>query len=169
MVRVNRMLWVLPAREISNLPPHLLVKNGPLIHSMPALHHLFSGRAFSDLPGLEAVAVGQVCNLAGSLQSSGHALWEKGDRNPLILPAHIPIDEPRVQFELARYLPDQWVPVIEKDVNGPNSLPLRMVGEQPNLGKYSACRRVARTIYLGSAPTAKAANRGLEDRRVKLG
>jgi hypothetical protein len=36
-------------------------------------------------------------------------------------------------------------------------------------GKYSACRRVARTIYLGSAPTAKAANRGLEDRRIKLG
>ena len=98
-----------------------------------------------------------------------HALWEKGDRNPLILPAHIPIDEPRVQFELTRYLPDQWVPVIEKDVDGPNSLPLRMDGEQPNLGKYSACRRVARTIYLGSAPTAKAANRGLEDRRVKLG
>jgi predicted AAA+ superfamily ATPase len=98
-----------------------------------------------------------------------HALWEKGDRNPLILPAHIPIDEPRVQFELTRYLPDQWVPVIEKDVDGPNSLPLRMDGEQPNLGKYSACRRVARTIYLGSAPTANAANRGLEDRRVKLG
>jgi predicted AAA+ superfamily ATPase len=98
-----------------------------------------------------------------------HALWEKGDRNPVILPAHIPIDEPRVQFELTRYLPDQWVPVIEKDVDGPNSLPLRMDGEQPNLGKYSACRRVARTIYLGSAPTAKAANRGLEDRRIKLG
>src|SRR5690606_17822144 len=32
-----------------------------------------------------------------------------------------------------------------------------------------ACRRVARTIYLGSAPTATAANRGIEDRRVKLG
>jgi predicted AAA+ superfamily ATPase len=98
-----------------------------------------------------------------------HALWEKGDRNPMILPAHLPIDEPRVQFELTRYLPDQWTPVIEKDVDGPNSLPLRMDAEQPNLGKYSACRRVARTIYLGSAPTTKAANRGMEDRRMKLG
>jgi predicted AAA+ superfamily ATPase len=98
-----------------------------------------------------------------------HALWEKGDKNPVILPAHIPIDEPRVQFELTRYLSDNWTPVIEKDVDGPNSLPLRIDGEQPNLGKYSACRRVARTIYLGSAPTAQAANKGLEDRRVKLG
>jgi len=61
------------------------------------------------------------------------------------------------------------VPVIEKDVDGPNSLPLRMDGEVPNLGKFSACRRVARTIYLGSAPTTTAAHRGLEDRRVKLG
>ncbi|HRJ33729.1 MAG TPA: Swt1 family HEPN domain-containing protein [Fimbriimonadaceae bacterium] len=98
-----------------------------------------------------------------------HSLWEKGDRNPLILPCNVPIDDPRVQFELTRYLPDNWVPVIEKDVDGPSALPLRVDGEVPNLGRYHACRRVARTIYLGSAPTTTAANRGLEDRRVKLG
>ncbi len=98
-----------------------------------------------------------------------HSLWEKGDSNPLILPSNVPIDDPRVQFELTRYLSDNWAPVIEKDVDGPNSLPLRIDGEVPNLGKFSASRRVARTIYLGSAPTAKAANRGLEDRWVKLG
>ena len=49
-----------------------------------------------------------------------HSLWEKGDRNPLILPANISIDDARVQFELTRYLSDNWVPVIEKDVDGPN-------------------------------------------------
>jgi len=98
-----------------------------------------------------------------------HSLWEKGDKNPLILPANIPIDDPRVQFELTRYLSDNWVPVLEKDVDGSSSLPLRIDGEVPNLGKFAACRRVARTIYLGSAPTTTAANRGVEDRRVKLG
>jgi predicted AAA+ superfamily ATPase len=98
-----------------------------------------------------------------------HSLWEKGDRNPLILPANVSIDDPRVQFELTRYLPDNWVPVIERDVDGPSSLPLRLDGEIPNLGKFAACRRVARAIYLGSAPTATAAHRGIEDRRVKLG
>ena len=98
-----------------------------------------------------------------------HSLWEKGDRNPLILPANIAIDERRVQFELTRYLADNWVPVIEKDVDGPESLPFQMDGQVLNLGKFSASRRVARTIYLGSAPTADAAHRGLEDRRVKLG
>ena len=98
-----------------------------------------------------------------------HSLWEKDDRNPLILPANIAIDDPRVQFELTRYLPDNWVPVIEKDVDGPSSLPLRIDRAVPNLGKFHASRRVARAIYLGSAPTADAAHRGLEDRRVKLG
>ena len=98
-----------------------------------------------------------------------HSLWEKGDRNPLILPSTVPIDDPRVQSELTRYLSDNWAPIIEKDVDGPNSLPLKIDGEQPNLGKLHATRRVARTIYLGSAPTAAAAHRGLEDRRVKLG
>ncbi len=98
-----------------------------------------------------------------------HSLWEKGDRNPLILPANISVDDARVQFELTRYLSDNWVPVIEKDVDGQNSLPLRLDGEVPSLGKFAACRRVARTIYLGSAPTTSAAHRGIEDRRVKLG
>jgi predicted AAA+ superfamily ATPase len=98
-----------------------------------------------------------------------HSLWEKGDRNPLILPSTIPIDDARVQFELTRYLSDNWVPIIEKDVDGPSSLPLKIDGEVPNLGKLHATRRVARTIYLGSAPTAAAAHRGLEDRGVKLG
>jgi predicted AAA+ superfamily ATPase len=98
-----------------------------------------------------------------------HSLWEKGDRNPLILPAHIPIDDPRVRDELTRYLPDIWKPIIERDVDGPNALPLAIDGEVPNLGKFSACRRVARTIYLGSAPISSAANRGIEDRRIKLG
>ncbi len=74
-----------------------------------------------------------------------------------------------MQFELTRYLSDNWVPILEKDVDGPNSLPLRLDAEVPNLGKYAACRRVARTIYLGSAPTPTVANRGLEDRRIKLG
>ena len=98
-----------------------------------------------------------------------HSLWEKGDRNPLILPANVSIDDNRVQFELTRYLPDNWVPILEKDVDGPNSLPLRIDGQTSSLGKFAAARRVARTVYLGSAPAVETANRGLEDRRIKLG
>jgi hypothetical protein len=98
-----------------------------------------------------------------------HTLWERQEAGLLILPAMVPIDEPAVQFELTRYLDDPWVPVLEKDVDGAHSLPLHLDRENPNLGHYSACRRVARTLFLGSAPTLHTGNRGLEDRRVKLG
>ncbi|KAB8314079.1 ATP-binding protein [Tolypothrix campylonemoides VB511288] len=98
-----------------------------------------------------------------------HSLWEEQDKSLLIMPANVPMDDGQVRAELTRYLEDNWVPVIEKDVDGYNSLPLACDRQNPNLGRYSACRRVARTIYLGSAPTLRAANRGIEDNRIKLG
>jgi predicted AAA+ superfamily ATPase len=98
-----------------------------------------------------------------------HCLWERNDANLLIMPATVPVDDPRVQFELTRYMEDHWVPVIEKDVDGANSLPMAIDRDNPNLGRYSATRRVARTIYMGSAPIQRAANRGIDERQVKLG
>ena len=98
-----------------------------------------------------------------------HSLWDNGDRSPLIMPANILLDDLSVQSELNHYLPDNWPPVIERDIDGPNSLPARIDGEAPNLGRYGASRKVARTIFLGSAPVPAAANQGLEDRRVRLG
>ena len=98
-----------------------------------------------------------------------HSLWEKGDRSPLIVPSLVPVDDPRVQSELTTYLPDRWVPIIEADVDGQNSLPLRLDGQFGNLGKLNACRRVARTVFLGSAPLKDAARKGMDDRHVKLG
>jgi hypothetical protein len=85
------------------------------------------------------------------------------------MPASVPIDAPPVQSELTRYLPPVWDPIIEKDIDGPNSLPLKIDRENPMLGRYSAARRVARTLYLGSAPTQESAKKGLEDRQIKLG
>jgi predicted AAA+ superfamily ATPase len=98
-----------------------------------------------------------------------HSLWEKGDKNPLIMPANIPIDDSLVQSELTRYLSNNWIPIIEKDVDNPNSLPLQIDSDVPNLGKYAAARHVARTIYLGSSPCADSAYHGIEHRLIKLG
>ncbi|HEX5415670.1 MAG TPA: Swt1 family HEPN domain-containing protein, partial [Chloroflexota bacterium] len=98
-----------------------------------------------------------------------HELWNRQDSNLLILPGTIPIDAAPIRDELTRYMDDPWAPVIDKDVDGPQSLPLRLDQDNPNLGRYSACRRVARGIYLGSAPTFHTASRGLEDRQVRLG
>ncbi len=98
-----------------------------------------------------------------------HCLWEKEDRNPIILPSTMPIDDARVQSELTRYLSDEWPPVIASDVDGPDSTPRKIDAEYPHLGQLHAARRVARTIYLGSSPLADRSEHGIEDLRVLLG
>ena len=98
-----------------------------------------------------------------------YTLWSRGDRSLAILPSLVPIDEPTVESELTRYLTPNWPVIIEKDVDGPNSLPARMDTESARFGRLWATRRVARTIYMGSAPVAGQANKGLDIRRVRLG
>ncbi len=99
-----------------------------------------------------------------------HVLWERSDASPLIMPGMMPIDDARVREELLRYLPLTWSPVVEKDVDGPNALPVQMDRENPGtFGRYAAARRVARTVYLGSAPLEGASRRGVDDRQVRLG
>ena len=98
-----------------------------------------------------------------------HVLWERQDGGLMILPASIPIDATSVQSELTRYLEPGWSSVIGKDVDGPSSTPLAIDQEVPTLGRYSAVRRVSRTIYLGSAPTYSGKNPGIDDKRIFLG
>jgi hypothetical protein len=98
-----------------------------------------------------------------------HALWSAGDQSPLILPASVPLGEPAVANELTRNLDDAWKPIIDADVDGPGSLPRALDDEYKNLGRYLAARRVARTVFLGSAPRAGSANQGIDAGRVRLG
>lgn len=98
-----------------------------------------------------------------------HQLWQNDDQSVLILPASVPIGDADIRPEMAKYLEDNWDPVIEKDVNGMHSLPWQLDSKTATLGRYSACRRVARTIYLGSAPIPRNPNKGLSEERIKLG
>ncbi|MGH9380402.1 MAG: ATP-binding protein, partial [Thermoanaerobaculia bacterium] len=98
-----------------------------------------------------------------------HTLWERNDQSLLILPGFVPLDDPAVHEELTRYLEDPWRTVIDTDVDGTSSLPYRLDGDNPSLGRFSASRRVARTVFLGSAATFQTAHRGIEDTQVKLG
>lgn len=98
-----------------------------------------------------------------------HALWTREDRSLVILPASIPIDDRVVKSELLRYLQPTWAPVIDSDVDGADSVPMQMDGQNPNFGRYSACRRVARTLYIGSAPTHDTNRRGRDEKHILLG
>jgi organic hydroperoxide reductase OsmC/OhrA len=83
-----------------------------------------------------------------------HRLWEGQDNGLLIMPASVSMDDHAIKSELTRYLPDVWEPIISQDVDGPNSMPLSIDQEVRHLGRYSACRRVARALYIGTAPGA---------------
>lgn len=98
-----------------------------------------------------------------------HSLWASDDQSPLILPCSIPVSDPLVNSELTSKLDDHWRPVIYTDVDGPGSRPSLIDSDVPALGQVHATRRVARTIFLGSAPTVRSPNRGLEIERIRLG
>ncbi|MEK6371249.1 MAG: Swt1 family HEPN domain-containing protein [Acidobacteriota bacterium] len=98
-----------------------------------------------------------------------HWLWESDERSLLIMPASIPMADSQVKSELTRYLEDQWESIISNDVDGENSLPLQLDRSTDRFGRVSAARRVARTLYLGTAPGSDAKNPGVDDRTVRLG
>ena len=83
-----------------------------------------------------------------------HALWVRNDRALLIQPGSLPLDVPRVRDELQRYLPEGWNAVIDRDVDGERSEPRKIDEANPRLGQLVAAERLARTIFLGSAPHA---------------
>jgi hypothetical protein len=95
-------------------------------------------------------------------------LWNGNSKDLLIMPSSVPIDDADVKNELLRYLDNQWEPIISQDVDGPDSTPARLDSENPNFGRVSACKRVARSLYIGTAPDAETERPGIGDQRVKL-
>ena len=99
-----------------------------------------------------------------------HRLWDSDDRSGLILPGSIPLDGPRVREELLNYLPEGWNAVVDNDVDGADAVPRSIDAENPRFGEISASRRVARAIFMGSAPHVQQQSvRGIEDVRIRLG
>ncbi|NLE53142.1 MAG: ATP-binding protein, partial [Chloroflexi bacterium] len=98
-----------------------------------------------------------------------HELWVRGDQSLLIMPGSIPLDAAAVRNELLRYLPETWAGVTDADVDGEESRPFQIDNNVPVLGKHMASRRVARSIFIGSAPSvAEQGVRGVEEVRIRL-
>jgi predicted AAA+ superfamily ATPase len=99
-----------------------------------------------------------------------HELWKDDDPAPLIMPGGVPLDAHRVRDELCQYLEDGFKPVIDADIDGDNATPARIDASRAStLGQRRVTRRIARAIFLGSAPTLRAAHKGIEQPRVWLG
>jgi uncharacterized protein len=99
-----------------------------------------------------------------------HRLWDKNDKDPLIMPGSFPLDDANTRNEVIYYLPQGWDPVVERDIDGERAETTEIENKDTRLGSVQACRRSARAIFLGSAPTtANQMVRGLELERIVLG
>ena len=98
-----------------------------------------------------------------------HELWMNADPSVMIMPGSVAVSSPRVEPELLHYLDVSWQSIIAGDVDGTASTPYKVDQSAPNLNRYSATRRVARAIFMGTAPTAQQQNTGLDAKQINLG
>ena len=98
-----------------------------------------------------------------------HRLWNDDDKSLLIMPGSIPLFDSDVAGELVKYLPGNYGVIVDSDVDGLRSQPYQIDSQVTALGKYSAARRVARAVFMGSAPSVgEQANRGIAESSAML-
>ncbi|MDB5311961.1 MAG: hypothetical protein JWO38_6163 [Gemmataceae bacterium] len=99
-------------------------------------------------------------------------LWKDNNTDLMILPGSLPLADGDVRNELTYLLPPGWDAVIEGDIDGDRAETTELEAKEPRLGQVHAARRVARTLFLGTAPSSvstKSGIRGLDRGRVLLG
>lgn len=101
-----------------------------------------------------------------------YRLWQDDNKDLMIMPASLPLSDGGVRNELTYLLLPGWDPVVDKDIDGERAETTELENREPRFGAVNAARRVARTIFLGSAPASVATKtgiRGLDRARVLLG
>ena len=99
-----------------------------------------------------------------------HRLWNSDNKDALIMPGSVPLEDSNVRNKSIHYLPQGWEPVIEREVDGTRSAPHDIDGHHTLFGGVQEARRTARTIFLGSAPsTTDQMIRGVQVERILLG
>ena len=101
-----------------------------------------------------------------------YRLWKDDNKDLMIMPASLPLHDGSSRNELTYYLPAGWDAVIERDIDGDRAETIELESKEPRFGQIGAARRIARTIFLGSAPSSvatKVAARGLDRARIVLG
>lgn len=106
----------------------------------------------------------------GFLAEVVHDLWESGDMSPLIMPGSINVADKDIHSAITGALESSaWNAILDNEIDGADSVPC-LLDKRDRFREYSAARRVARTVLLGSAPSARGqAVRGVEKSRILLG
>ena len=99
-----------------------------------------------------------------------YQLWTNGDTSPMIMPGSVPLHITQVHDELIRYLPQNWNAIVDSEIDGPNAEAVRLDSTSARFANVMAARRVARTIFLATAPgTREQRIRGIDETRIRLG
>lgn len=101
-----------------------------------------------------------------------YRLWKDDNKDLMILPGSLPLYDGSTRNELTYYLPAGWDPVIEGDIDGDRAETTELENKEPRFGQVNAARRVARTLFLASAPSCVSTRpgiRGSDRARVLLG
>lgn len=101
-----------------------------------------------------------------------YRLWKNDNRDMMIMPGSLPLYDNESRNELLNHLGPGWDPVIEKDIDGERSETASLETKEARFGTLNAARRVARTVFLGSAPASVSTRpgiRGVDKARILLG
>jgi uncharacterized protein len=101
-----------------------------------------------------------------------HRLWQDNNNDLMILPGSLPLYDGSARNELISHLGPGWDPVMDRDVDGEGAETWVLENKEPRFGPVQAARRVARTVFLSSAPSSvntRPGTRGMTRPRVLLG
>lgn len=99
-------------------------------------------------------------------------LWQDNNKDLMILPGSLPLYDGSARNDLIYYLGPGWDPVMDRDIDGERAETTQLEAKETRFGAVQAARRVARTVFLSSAPSSvsmKAGTRGIERSGVLLG
>jgi hypothetical protein len=96
-------------------------------------------------------------------------LWQQRTRDPLILPARVPLSDERVKASAIYPLDPAYSAVIDSEVDGEGSLPARMESNTTRrISQARAATRSARAVFLCSAPTVGQPQHGVTGQGIRL-
>lgn len=99
-----------------------------------------------------------------------HCLWSQNDQSALIMPGNVPLNFAPVRAELAKYFKGNWDSIINSEVDGEESKPYELDGNNPRFGRLNAARKISRTIFMGTAPGSRRNEMsGIEESEIRLG
>jgi predicted AAA+ superfamily ATPase len=101
-----------------------------------------------------------------------YRLWKDDNKDLMIQPGSLPLYDSGSRSELVYYLAPGWDAVLDGDIDSDRAETTDLETKEPRFGQINAARRVARTLFLGSAPSSvviRAGARGLDRARVLLG